>query len=66
MTTMKRAHLFGGPKRMRRAKERIERVQLLTASARAMELAQKYKENNSTAHEGGDAAALQIIAERIN
>ena len=41
MTTMKRAHLFGGPKRMRRAKERIERVQLLTASARerAIELA---------------------------
>ena len=40
MTTMKRAHLFGGPKRMRRAKERIERVQLLTASVRerAMEL----------------------------
>ena len=68
MTTMKRAHLFGGPKRMRRAKERIERAQLLTASARerAMELAQKYKEGDSTAHEGGDAAALQIIAERIN
>jgi hypothetical protein len=56
MTTMKRAHLFGGPKRMRRAKERIERVQLLTASARerAMDLAQKYKEGNSTTHEGGD------------
>jgi len=45
MTTMKRAHLFGGPKRMRRAKERIERVQLLTASARerAMELAQNQR-----------------------
>jgi hypothetical protein len=45
MTTMPRAHLFGGPKRMRRAKERIERVQLLTASARerAMELARKYE-----------------------
>jgi len=54
MTTMKRAHLFGGPKRMRRAKERTERVQLLTASARerAMELA--LKEGNSTTHEGGD------------
>jgi hypothetical protein len=53
---------------MRRAKERIERVQLLTASARerAMELAQKDKERNSTAHEGGDAAALHIIVERIN
>src|SRR5262245_60877787 len=47
MTTIKRAHLFGGPKRMRRAKERIERVQLLTASARerAMDLAQKYKDH---------------------
>src|SRR5262245_36659288 len=56
MTTMKRAHLFGGPKRMCRAKERIERVQLLTASARerAMDLAQKYKDGNSTTHEGGD------------
>src|SRR5262245_64061041 len=56
MITMKRAHLFGGPKRMRRAKERTERVQLLTASARerAMELAQEYKEGNSTAREGGD------------
>src|SRR5262245_1037498 len=56
MKTMKRAHLFGGPKRMRRAKERIERVQLLTASARerAMDLAQKYKEGNSTTHDGGD------------
>ena len=56
MTTMKRAHLFGGPKRMRRAKERIDRVQLLTASARerAMDLAQKYKEGNSTTHEGVD------------
>jgi hypothetical protein len=55
MTTMKRAHLFGGPKRMRRAKERIERVQLLTASARerAMDLAQKYKEGYSTTHEDG-------------
>jgi hypothetical protein len=53
---------------MRRATERIERAQLLTASARerAMELAQKYKEGDSTAHEGGDAAALQIIVERIN
>jgi len=52
MTTMKRAHLFGGPKRMRRAKERIERVQLLTASARerAMELAQKDNEGASTAN----------------
>jgi hypothetical protein len=40
-----RVHLFGGPKRMRRAKERIERVQLLTASARerAMELAREYE-----------------------
>ena len=56
MTTIKRAHLFGGPKRMRKAKERTERVQLLTASARerAMELAQGYKEGNSTAREGGD------------
>ena len=36
---------FSRPKRMRRAKERIERVQLLTASARerATELAQKYE-----------------------
>jgi hypothetical protein len=44
---MKRAHLFGGPTRMRRAKERTERVQLLTASARerAMELAQKYEDS---------------------
>ena len=67
MTTMKRAHLSGGPKRMRRAKERIERVQLLTASAgeRAMGLAQK-KEGTSSTHEGGDAAALQIMVERIN
>ena len=56
MTTIKRAHLFGGPKRMRRAKERIERVQLLTASARerAMELAQKDNEGTSTAHKGVD------------
>jgi hypothetical protein len=56
MTTMKRAHLFGGPERVRRAKKRTERAQLLTASARerAMELAQKYKEGNSSAHEGGD------------
>jgi len=56
MTTIKRAHLFGGPKRMRRAKERIERVQLLTASARerAMDLAQKYKENNSATHDDGN------------
>jgi hypothetical protein len=56
MTTMKRAHLFGGPERVRRAKKRTERAQLLTASARerAMELAQKYKEGNSTAREGGD------------
>jgi hypothetical protein len=56
MTTMKRAHLFGGPERVRRAKKRTERVQLLTASARerAMDLAQKYKEGNSTAREGGD------------
>src|SRR5262245_18435309 len=53
MTTVKGAHLFGGPKRMRRA----------LARERAMELAQKYKEGNSTAHEGGDAAALQIIAD---
>jgi hypothetical protein len=46
MTTMKRAHLFGGPKRMRKVKERIERVQFLTASARerAMELTQKYED----------------------
>jgi len=53
---MKRAHLFGGSKRMRRAKERIERVQLLTASARerARDLAQKYKEDNSTTHDGCD------------
>jgi hypothetical protein len=64
---MKRAHLFGGPKRIRRVKGRIERVQLLTSSARerAMELPQK-KEGTSTAHEGGDAAALQIMVERIN
>jgi len=56
MTTMKRAHLFGGPERVRRAKKRTERVQLLTASARerAMDLAQKYKEGNSTTHEGGE------------
>jgi hypothetical protein len=45
MTTMKRAHLFGGPERVRRAKKRTERVQLLTASARerAMELAREYE-----------------------
>jgi hypothetical protein len=56
MTTMKRAHLLGGPERVRRAKERTERAQLLTASARehAMELTQKYKEGNSTAREGGN------------
>jgi hypothetical protein len=56
MTTMKRAHLFGGPERVRRAKKRTERVQLLTAPARerVMELAQKYKEGNSTTHEDGD------------
>jgi hypothetical protein len=56
MKTMTRAHLFGGPERVRKAKKRTERVQLLTASARerAMELAQKYKEGNSTAREGGD------------
>jgi len=45
MKTMTRAHLFGGPERVRRANERIERVQLLTASARerAMELVRKYE-----------------------
>jgi hypothetical protein len=66
MTTMKRAHLFGGPERVRRAKKRTERVQSLTASARerAVELTQK-KEGTSTAHEG-NAPALQIIVERIN
>jgi hypothetical protein len=46
MTTMKRAHLFGGPERVRRAKKRTERAQLLTASARerAVELTQKYED----------------------
>jgi hypothetical protein len=45
MKTMTRAHLFGGPERMRRANERIERAQLLTAAARerAMELVRKYE-----------------------
>ena len=45
MKTMSRAHLFGGPERVRKAKERIERAQLLTASVRelALELAQKYE-----------------------
>ena len=45
MKTMTRAHLFGGPERVRKAKERIERAQLLTASVRelALELAQKYE-----------------------
>jgi hypothetical protein len=45
MKTMTRAHLFGGPERVRRAKERAERVQLLTAAARerAIEVAQTYE-----------------------
>src|SRR5262245_52853549 len=45
MKTMTRAHLFGGPERVRRANERMERARLLTASMRerAMELAQKYE-----------------------
>ena len=45
MKTMTRAHLFGGPQRIRRAKERTTRAQLLTAAARerAMELAWKYE-----------------------
>ena len=45
MKTTTRAHPFGGLERVRRANERIERVQLLTASARerAMELVRKYE-----------------------
>jgi hypothetical protein len=45
MKTMTRAHLLGGPERVRKAKERIERAQLLTASVRerALELTQKYE-----------------------
>jgi hypothetical protein len=45
MKTMTRAHLFGGPERVRKVKERMERAQLLTASVRerALELAQKYE-----------------------
>ena len=45
MNKLTRAQLFAAPKSMRRAKERIERAQLLTASARerGIELAQKYE-----------------------
>jgi hypothetical protein len=45
MKKMTSAHLFGGPERMRKTKERIARAALLKASARkrAMELAQKYE-----------------------
>jgi hypothetical protein len=45
MKRMTSAHLFGGPERMRKTKERIARAELLKASARerAMELAQKYE-----------------------
>jgi hypothetical protein len=63
MTTMKRAHLFGGPKRMRRAKERIERVQLLTASARerALELARKHEDFPRTEAQRCRLAKLQVV-----
>jgi hypothetical protein len=45
MKTTKRAHVFGKLERVRRANERIERAQLLTASARerAIKLVQKYE-----------------------
>jgi hypothetical protein len=58
-----RVHLFGGPKRMRRAKERIERVQLLTASARerAMELARKYEVFPRTEAQRRHLAKLQAL-----
>jgi hypothetical protein len=44
MKKMTSAHLFGGPERLRKTKERIARAESLTALARerGIELAQKY------------------------
>ena len=63
MTTMKRAHLFGGPERVRRAKKRTERAQLLTASARerAMELGRKYEGFPRTEAQRRRLAKLQVL-----
>ena len=63
MKTMTRAHLFGGPERVRRAKKRIERAQLLTASARerAMELARKYEGFPRTEAKRRRLAKLQAL-----
>jgi hypothetical protein len=63
MKTMTSAHLFGGPERMRRAKERIERAQLLTASARerAMELARKYEVSPRTEAQRRRLAKLRTL-----
>ena len=63
MKTMTRAHLFGGPERVRKAKERIERVQLLTASVRerAMELAPKYEGSPRNEAQRRRLAKLQAL-----
>ena len=63
MKTMTRAHLFGGPERVRRAKKRTERAQLLTASARerAMELARKYEGFPRTEAQRRRLAKLQAL-----
>ena len=63
MKTMARAHLFGGPERVRKAKERIKRAQLLTASVRelALELAQKYEGSPRNEAQRRRLAKLQAL-----
>jgi hypothetical protein len=60
---IERAHLFGGPERVRRAKKRTEQAQLLTASARerAMELARKYEGFPRTEAQRRRLAKLQAL-----
>src|SRR5262245_36711678 len=62
MKTMTRAHLFGGPERVRKAKKRIERAQLLTASVRelAMDLARKYEGSPRNEAQRRRLAKLQL------
>jgi len=63
MKTMGRAHLFGGPERVRKAKERMERAELLTASVRelALELAQKYEGSPRNEAQRRRLAKLQAL-----
>src|SRR5262245_41558738 len=62
MTTMKRAHLFGGPKRMRRAKERTERVQLLRPRRENVRLS--WRKNIRKAIPPPKRAATSMISHR--